>query len=394
MNFRFCAPARTLAGVLIWLTSVTGLLAQTDGIYADFSTSLGSFTCKLNYSAAPKAVANFIGLATAKRAWLDETTGQVKTGAFYNGLIFHRVVSGFMIQGGSPTGTGSGDPGYAFEDEFKDTLRFDKAGVLAMANSGPDSNGSQFFITVSAQSHLNDVHTIFGQVTSGQSVVDTISNVATNSSSKPLTNVVIQTIQIRRVGTAAQNFDINAQGLPIVTNAALRIATGTGTASLSFPNQLYADTRLFSSTNLSDWAQQKVGIDTKQPVATNVSAVSSAGQQFYKAAQVLYPSPLPVPKNLLNKTLVLRFTGGNGTNTTVFDGSGGGSYSWPTYNSSGSVSAYSWDQDPYRGTLYPIYWSGWYPFYLRLDFLSATNGNFSGQYATGAAVSGTFTLRP
>src|SRR5215471_17873616 len=114
--------------------------AQTNGIFADFTTSMGNFTCQLSYSNAPKAVANFIALATGERPWLDLVTGQTRTNAFYDGLTFHRVISGFMDQGGSPNGKGTDGPGYAFTDEFSPLLNFNSPWILAMANSGPDSN--------------------------------------------------------------------------------------------------------------------------------------------------------------------------------------------------------------------------------------------------------------
>src|SRR4030095_14635106 len=113
-----------------------------NGIFADFTTSMGSFTCRLEYATSPKAVANFIGLATGPRPWLDLPTGVARTNAFYNGLLFHRVVAGFIIQAGSPNGQGTDGPGYAFPDEFSPTLRFSGPGVLAIANSGTNSNGS------------------------------------------------------------------------------------------------------------------------------------------------------------------------------------------------------------------------------------------------------------
>src|SRR5436190_15991169 len=131
--------------------------AQTNGIFADFTTSKGNFSCQLDYTNAPKAVANFISLATGSRSWLDLPTGRARTNAFYDGLKFHRVIAGFMVQGGSPKGDGSDGPGYAFRDEFSAALRFDRFGRLAMANSGKDSNGSQFFITVAPTAWLNDV---------------------------------------------------------------------------------------------------------------------------------------------------------------------------------------------------------------------------------------------
>src|SRR5579859_3065661 len=136
--------------VLLW---ALGASAQTNGIFADFTTSMGSFSCQLSYSNSPAAVANFIGLATGQRAWLDLTTGEARTNAFYDGLTFHRVISGFMIQGGSPNGQGTDGPGYAFADQFSSSLNFNSPWMLAIANSGKDSNGSQFFVTVEPYSY-------------------------------------------------------------------------------------------------------------------------------------------------------------------------------------------------------------------------------------------------
>ena len=220
---RFLRALLLCAAVSLFMASGSRALAQANGIYADFTTSMGSFTCKLEYAIAPKAVANFIGLATGQRPWLDLPTGRARTNAFYNGLLFHRVVANFVIQAGSPNGQGTDGPGYVVPDEISPSLRFTNTGILAMANSGTNSNGSQFFITVTNTSFLNDGYTIFGELAGGTNVVIAISKVATDSNDKPLTNVVIQSVGIRRVGTAAQAFDINAQNLPGVTNHELSI---------------------------------------------------------------------------------------------------------------------------------------------------------------------------
>ncbi|MEI9863737.1 MAG: peptidylprolyl isomerase [Limisphaerales bacterium] len=149
----------------VWATillmfAVKGSAQYTNGIYAEFNTSMGNYTCALYYAESPKAVGSFIGLATGQRAWLDLPSGIVKTNPFYNGIIFHRVITNFVIQAGSPNGLGTDGPGYAFVDEITNTLRFDSFGVLAMANSGPDSNGSQFFVTTSPQPSLNNGYTV------------------------------------------------------------------------------------------------------------------------------------------------------------------------------------------------------------------------------------------
>jgi peptidyl-prolyl cis-trans isomerase A (cyclophilin A) len=167
------------------------------GLYAIFETSMGKIVCQLFPDKAPKTVDNFVGLAKGEKEWKDPKTGEITKAPFYNGLIFHRVIPDFMIQGGCPLGTGTGGPGYKFEDEFDPSLRFDQAGRLAMANSGPNTNGSQFFITVKPTPWLNDKHTIFGQVVSGQDVVDAISKVERNSHDKPLKDVKIEKVTIK-----------------------------------------------------------------------------------------------------------------------------------------------------------------------------------------------------
>ncbi len=168
-------------------------------VYADFYTTMGNFRVQLFEDEAPKTVANFIGLATGSRPWKDPKTGETKHGVpFYNGLIFHRVIKDFMIQGGCPLGTGTGGPGYKFEDEFHPSLKHDGPGVLSMANSGPNTNGSQFFITHTATPWLDNRHTVFGKVTSGMEVVDAIAKVPTGMHDRPQTDVVINEIRIVR----------------------------------------------------------------------------------------------------------------------------------------------------------------------------------------------------
>lgn len=164
-------------------------------VYATLETNQGAIVARLFSKDAPKTVANFVGLATGEKAWTDPKTGQrVEGKPLYDGVIFHRVIPGFMIQGGDPTGTGRGDPGYRFEDEFQSGRTFNKTGLLAMANAGPGTNGSQFFITTSMPDYLNNRHTIFGEVVSGYDVVEKIANVQRDPRDKPLEPVVIQKI--------------------------------------------------------------------------------------------------------------------------------------------------------------------------------------------------------
>jgi peptidyl-prolyl cis-trans isomerase A (cyclophilin A) len=147
---------------------------------------------------APQTVENFVGLAEGSREWTDPQTGRKSRTPLYNGTIFHRVIEGFMIQGGDPLGTGTGGPGYRFGDEFDPGLRFDRPYLLAMANAGPGTNGSQFFITVSPQPHLNDRHTIFGEVVEGHSVVDQIGSAETDRRDRPVKEIVIDSVTIDR----------------------------------------------------------------------------------------------------------------------------------------------------------------------------------------------------
>lgn len=161
-------------------------------------TNRGDIRVNLFDNQAPKTVANFVGLADGSGRWTDPNTGQLGTGPLYNGVTFHRVIGGFMIQGGCPLGTGTGDPGYKFADEFHPELQFDRPYLLAMANAGPNSNGSQFFITVGKTPHLNFKHTIFGEAAdqASRDVVDVIATTATGRMDKPIEDVVIESVEI------------------------------------------------------------------------------------------------------------------------------------------------------------------------------------------------------
>ena len=164
---------------------------------ATFVTSMGSFTATLMPEHAPKTVANFVELATGAKEWTDPRDGQRKTEPLYDGTVLHRVIDGFMIQGGDPTGTGTGGPGYRFEDECPPGgPSFDRPGLLAMANAGPNTNGCQFFVTVAPAAWLTGKHTIFGEVTDGYDVVEAIAKVATGAQDRPRTDVVLERVEI------------------------------------------------------------------------------------------------------------------------------------------------------------------------------------------------------
>jgi peptidyl-prolyl cis-trans isomerase A (cyclophilin A) len=174
-------------------------LPAEPGEYAVIYTSMGNIVCRLFEKDAPNTVANFVGLASGTKAWTDPATGKKMRTPLYTGTTFHRVIPGFMIQGGDPLGTGEGSPGYTFADEIDPNRHFDKTGLLAMANAGPNTNGSQFFITVGPAPHLDGHYSLFGEVVSGQEVADAISNVPRDDNDKPLTPVKIIGIVIRKV---------------------------------------------------------------------------------------------------------------------------------------------------------------------------------------------------
>jgi peptidyl-prolyl cis-trans isomerase A (cyclophilin A) len=183
-------------------TSQAPPVVEPTGPTAVLDTSMGRITCRLFDKQAPITVANFIGLAEGTKPWTDPVTKQKMTGKpFYNGTTFHRVIPEFMIQGGDPTATGTGDPGYMFEDEFDPNLNFDVPGRLAMANSGPHTNGSQFFITEVPTTHLNQKHTIFGQCDDASlSVVKAIARVQRDADDKPLQPVTLIKVTIVQQG--------------------------------------------------------------------------------------------------------------------------------------------------------------------------------------------------
>ncbi len=180
----------------------------TDGIYADIQTNRGDIIVKLEHQKTPVTVANFISLAEGTNPFVSE---QYKNKKYYDGVTFHRVIQDFMIQGGDPTATGTGNPGYRFKDEIDETLKHSRAGILSMANSGPRTNGSQFFITHKETSHLDGRHTVFGEVVVGMEVVDTIARTKTyqepNRKDRPVEDVVMNTIEIVRRGKEAKGFD-------------------------------------------------------------------------------------------------------------------------------------------------------------------------------------------
>ncbi len=171
---------------------------MAEGLYATLKTNMGEIVIRLFEDKVPKTVANFVGLATGTKEWSDPKTGQQVKRPLYNGTIFHRVIPNFMIQGGDPLGRGTGGPGYRFSDEFHPDLRHHKPGILSMANAGPNTNGSQFFITHQATPWLDGKHSVFGEVVKGHEVLEAIGNAPRDASDKPLTDIVLTEVVMSR----------------------------------------------------------------------------------------------------------------------------------------------------------------------------------------------------
>jgi peptidyl-prolyl cis-trans isomerase A (cyclophilin A) len=191
--FLFCASTLVLGSVSIAPQVGAAALPST----AVIETTSGKIKVKLFGKAAPKTVENFVGLATGSKTWTSPEGKEMKKKPLYSGTVFHRIIPNFMIQGGDPAGNGTGSPGYRFEDETKPTDSFDKPGMLAMANAGPNTNGSQFFITVAPTPWLNGRHTIFGEVISGMDVVQTIVNSPRDARDRPLQEIKIIKVSVQ-----------------------------------------------------------------------------------------------------------------------------------------------------------------------------------------------------
>lgn len=294
-----------------------------EGLFAVFQMShggvpAGSFTCQLHDDKAPIAVANFISLVEGTRGWIDNPRGRISNTSYYNGLKLHRIVQNFMIQGGDPNGNGSGGPGYRFVDEFHPDLRHDHPGVLSMANSGKNTNGSQFFVTVSETPGLNDVHTIFGEVVEGYescvlplSEVPTKLNPANGELSIPVDDVLITSVTIERLGAAAQAFNPldPALGLPVCSMHQTTFErTPSGTMTMRWPEPAHSSYTLFDSPDLVNWSGQSFsyysGFSPAAQQSLDVTDVPALGapRHFFNLAKATY---FLLPPTFQNRRMVL-----------------------------------------------------------------------------------------
>jgi peptidyl-prolyl cis-trans isomerase A (cyclophilin A) len=323
-------PAAAIRFVAVLLLSAPWAFCQ---VFADFETSMGSFTCELKHQDAPATVANFVSLAEGSRAWLDGATGRVRTEPFYDGLTFHRVIAGFMNQSGSRNGQGTDDPGYVIQDEADNGLLHDGEGVLSMAKrTNPHTGGAQFFVTVAPAAHLDRLHTVFGRVTSGMPVVRAINQVATGAGDKPLEPVVIRSVTIRRLGAAAEAFDVHAHGLPVVSNwpgelrKVTKMANGVTEEIIDFhpasPQPVGSIVIGYSSENLIDWSPKGTrylgtGVDDSDEEITLNKL--DRPRRFYHLSSVYYPNAMG-PENTKNHRLTV--TWGSSTRTYQLDATG------------------------------------------------------------------------
>ena len=285
---------RFLLSLILSLAAVSKSPAQ---MYADVQTSAGLFTCELNFQQTPRTVASFVSLAEGTRKWVDERNGVLSTvkppQPFYNGVIIHRVVNvpGFkIIQAGSKRGDGTDGPGYEFRDEMNAelpaTYRFDQPYYLAMANSGPNTNGSQFFITGEAIEGLEGKHTVFGKVVEGQSVIDAILSAEVNLSDRPLADITIQTITIRRISKVAQKFKPSSQKLPTLSAPSFKTEIApspSNTTRYVFKQGLRTELLVYASIDTAriDW----------QKLNSRWHASSFYNARYY---DITYPEGMPI----------------------------------------------------------------------------------------------------
>ena len=250
---------RALAFTLLLVSLEHGWAQTENGLYATFSTSAGEFTCELYFKRAPRTVANFVSLAEGSRPWVDFKNGGISNKPFYDETTFHRVIKGFVIQGGSPNATGTDGPGYRFRDELHSELKHDRAGILSMAKTAaPHTAGSQFFVTLAATPWLDNVHSVFGAVIMGQGFVDSIGQTLTDSADRPLATQKVNSVRIVRVGPDALDFNVHAVSppLPVVRPISAKIRPGDAGLELVWEAKEEHDYHAFFGENLLQWNVQ------------------------------------------------------------------------------------------------------------------------------------------
>ncbi len=329
--------------------AVTHAAPTEDGLYATFQVTRGGnaggeFSCRLEFGKAPRTVANFVGLAEGTFPFVDFQNGSIAKRRYYDGIKFHRVEAGFVIQGGSPQGDGADGPGYTFPDEFDITLRHSSAGILSMANNGLNSNGSQFFVTLAATPGLDNVHSVFGEVVEG---MDVVTNVRQGD--------VIQSVTITRNGVAALAFDVTAHGVPIVLDAEPVLEMTPGGFELNYAQPANTEFFVFHSDDFNLWSQldgQEMHGPSPTSISRDVTSVTSGRvRQFFTVGEVQYADAIRTPPHVTGRKLTLTETGGTKLKFSLTSATSG-TY---TYEPPGqvrgpfAVTGYDWTREAYRG---------------------------------------------
>lgn len=376
-------------------------------LYADVTTTMGDFTLELYYEESPKTVANFVSLAEGSRKWIDPVTGIVQVNKpYFDGIIFHRVIDAFMNQVGSPQGTGSDGPGYTFPDEVDNGLVHDEPYLLSSANSGPNTNGSQLFITVVVTNWLDGIHTVFGKVSSGTDVIDAINDVDVGKifngnfdSTRPVVDVSITSVVIRRVGPEANAFDVTAQGLPEVEQAEVGIENPESGLNLTVNQAAGTSLKVFQSPDMVTWSSQSRHLDSGSLPSSGIGLPVNQSQEFFRSVIIDWPTEASFPSDLTGWSIAIE-SPLNGLDLTLnFSDE-------PTLFLEGNgtflinMESSSIDTDGYGGTLL-IYTDGLVPFRFRLGSdlpinSSAPSGRMTGTAFTGGGItlSGGFTMTP
>lgn len=366
----------------VWAGLLGSAWAQTNGIFAEFKTSMGDFTVWLDHERAPRAVASFVGLATGETGWLDERSN-IWHRPFYDGSIFHRVVkdaqtNGIAIQGGGylwrsvDTNTGAvttnfSGPGYAMLENVTNGLAHSN-GVISMANSGPNTDGSQFFITTTNVPYWDGSYSVFGHVVSGMPVVASIAAVAVQpANERPLGDVALSNVVVRRTGAAAEAFDVAAQGIPSPESTPMA-AYRAGT-NLELRIELAPQTRplMFSeSADLQTWEHGRLlppGVDfytnAAQILPGSIPLASLGAKYFFHSSRVSYPVPITAPTSHLGRTFTFKWTAPDMTYSVTFSTNAAAmSPGWVKEGTNAPVARVvfgsSWSRDAYMGRLYFI----------------------------------------
>ena len=401
-----CPSRPIVVALLSFLSALTSATGQ-DGLFANIVTSSGTLRAELYPDEAPLAVSNFVGLVEGSQTAINPATGQLIKNDFYDGTVFHRVIPNSLIQAGSPTGKASDGPGYSFQDEFHPSRTFDSPFVLAMANSGPNSNGSQFFITVASAPEFNNVHTVFGGLVEGNAIATSISGVSTDQLERPLTPITIESITIDRVGEAANAFQPDLGGLPVASQITPKIAKKGGSFQLDLDFEERTDYRLYISRDLQQWTSERVAFVTEtapqQTPFDLTNIVTGEDQGFFRLTTVKYPVVIFPPTALDGRTLDAAITsfGGFPQQTWIKYAIRDDRFAGVTLKNGtmGDVTNYSYTlNSPTRATaVFPSSLASTFSLVqLVLNFASATTGTFSAilpkAMPAGTLMSGTFTL--